>query len=407
MPTLPTAAAFTGASVSQSQFKTAVTDLRDFVAGLLGTAGTRQPAAVALGSLFATTVSLSSWPSTVTASHWGNLFLCTGTGTLNLPSVIGAMGFVIAVANTGTGTITVDPTSVETIDGVSTISLAPGASCIIACSGGVWRTFGLTTDGQVARVDIGMSGSYIPPAGVKKLYVFVRGATGGRANQKGSTAGAGYAEKVYSAPLAATYTVTIGAGGTTSGTAGGTTSFGTVSVPGGAGNTALTGGVAGAAPSGADYYATGGAGGLTYTSAGGGGGGAGGSRSGNGFAGGAGGSNLGAPGGGGGGGTGGVGGSGASGLPGTAGEMATTENAGVVSLGAIQRGTTIKVGGTPAESGRIDSDPLLPRNGGNGATCASQIGLFNIEGASGGVGGVTLTNGTAGTNGSITILEVY
>jgi hypothetical protein len=57
----------------------------------------------------------------------------TGTGghTLNLHTFSGYVGNKIIVKNNGTGVLTVDPNSTETIDGSTTITLSPGESRII------------------------------------------------------------------------------------------------------------------------------------------------------------------------------------------------------------------------------------------------------------------------------------
>lgn len=130
------------------------------------------------------------------------------------------------------------------------------------------------------------SGTYTPSSDVRAFIVILRGSTGGKATNGAGTGGYGYAEKYYSSGFAGnTYTVTIGAGGTTSGTSGGTTEFvlsgSGPSVTGGAGVTTATGGAGGVA-SGGDFNANGGSGGDNNgTTAFGGGGGSGG-RAGNG-----------------------------------------------------------------------------------------------------------------------------
>lgn len=413
MPTLPLATAFTG-TVTEAAFKAAITDQREFVAGLLGTAGTRPAAATALGSLFATAVAVSSYPFSVTPAHWGNTLNCTGTGTLNLPAVSGNTGLSFAVVNSGTGVVTLDGSGIETIDGVVAIALTAGNSCLVACDGISWKTVGrANASGMVVRVDIQKGTTYAPPANCKKLYVFVRGATAGHAAARGGSAGGGYAEKTYSAPLAASYALTIGAAGV-AGSAAGSTTFntGAITVPGGAAVTGVAGGLAGASPSGGDVNFTGGAGGLTTASAGAGGGGSGASRAGNGYAGGAGYNGIG-PFSGGGGGSGGVGGAGTVSAVGAAGASATTENAGVTAITECARSTTPMLSGVGTAGGTdttvyIGDGYPMPYRGGRGATCTSLIGSFQIEGAPGGVGG-SPTAGTAalGSDGSITILEVY
>jgi hypothetical protein len=126
-------------------------------------------------------------------------------------------------------------------------------------------------------------GTFTVPTGIGAIRVSVWGAggSGGMNNQSycQGGAGGGFAQKIITSP-AASYAVTIGAGGarrTSSGTgnAGGTTSFGSaVSATGGAGGTASTSAIttanSGGVGSGGDVNYTGGHGGtIAYTGSGG------------------------------------------------------------------------------------------------------------------------------------------
>lgn len=51
-------------------------------------------------------------------------------------------GWWCGVRNTGSGTITLDPNSSETIDGATTLTLAAGESCLVWCNGTLFRTLG-------------------------------------------------------------------------------------------------------------------------------------------------------------------------------------------------------------------------------------------------------------------------
>lgn len=137
------------------------------------------------------------------------------------------------------------------------------------------------TKGQVYRTRVLTSGTtYTTPSDVEALYVFVFGATGGRSGVSGGMGGPGYSETYYASP-AASYTYSIGAAGTNTGTAGGTTTFGAMSVTGSAGVTTTTGGTGGVG-SGGTFNATGGSGGNGNGTTSGGGTGGAGSRAGNG-----------------------------------------------------------------------------------------------------------------------------
>jgi hypothetical protein len=68
----------------------------------------------------------------------------TWTQTLNPCATLGD-GWVLEYRNDGTGVITIDPNAAETIDGVSTMQLAPGESCCIYCDGTQLKTIGRTS----------------------------------------------------------------------------------------------------------------------------------------------------------------------------------------------------------------------------------------------------------------------
>lgn len=60
----------------------------------------------------------------VGVGDFGKLFLCNGTFNADLPAAATAgNGFVVAIKNTGTGTITIDGSGAETIDGATTVAL--------------------------------------------------------------------------------------------------------------------------------------------------------------------------------------------------------------------------------------------------------------------------------------------
>jgi VWA-like domain (DUF2201) len=147
MPALPPISNFTGSTVTEGQFKTALSDLRSYLAGLLGTDGSPATALITLGSLGSGYVSKTA-TYTVVASDRGRMIDCSGTFTLNLTAAatLGA-GFTIAVRNSGTGVVTLDPSGAELIDGVATVTLASGEAYDLYCTGTAWRTSGrvLTT----------------------------------------------------------------------------------------------------------------------------------------------------------------------------------------------------------------------------------------------------------------------
>ena len=143
MTTLPAAAEFTDPSTTEAEFKTAITDLRTFLADLLGTAGTQSAAQAAMQVLLGSGITSKSTTYTLTAADRGKVVSCTGTWTLSLLSAATAgNGFCFAIKNNGSGTITIAPNGTDTIDSAS---LAAGNSKIYVCTGSGWYSFGGNT----------------------------------------------------------------------------------------------------------------------------------------------------------------------------------------------------------------------------------------------------------------------
>lgn len=153
MTALPPSTDFTGASVTEAGFKTAIAAQRDFLSDILGTAGTQATALAALGALGGQWVSKTG-AYTVVAGDRGKIVGCSGTFTLSLTAAATlGDGFSFAVLNYGTGVITIDPNASELIDGATTITLAAGESCLVVCAGGTaLRTVGRTQTQTVKQV---------------------------------------------------------------------------------------------------------------------------------------------------------------------------------------------------------------------------------------------------------------
>lgn len=81
--------------------------------------------------------------SVATSDRASTLLWTGGAGTFNLLTAASATtGFFFLCRNGGTGNLTIDPAGVETIDGASTATLAPGESCFILTDGTAWYTVG-------------------------------------------------------------------------------------------------------------------------------------------------------------------------------------------------------------------------------------------------------------------------
>lgn len=415
MPDLPASSAFTGSAITEAQFKTAITDLREFLAGLLGTAGTQAAALTALGSMI-------SGASTKTASHTvvagdrGALLVFNvnfvGWTYVNMTAAatLGA-GFAIAIRNDGPAgsTISINPAGSELIDGALSRELEPGDNCLVICTGSGWVTVGRGSKFKAVRQrNLTAGTTYTRPSDVVSILVLVIGSTGGVASSgnisKGGVGGGGYSQKFYATP-AASYSYACGAAGTTSGTAGGTTTFGVMSVTGSGGVTSITGS-AGGVGSGGDFNAIGGSGGNSPSLyCGGGGGGAGGGRTGSGYSGGNGDSTQYGHGGGG-------GGSGSSGAAATntvagAGGVAKT-TLGTTAISGLDD-TTYSFATSAGQSGTYGDLSSYGGSGGAGASCNELISAYGatfIAGGQGGYGGAGVNiGGYAGKQGYISIME--
>lgn len=96
-------------------------------------------------------VSAKSAGYTVVAGDRGKLIDCDGTFTLSLTAAatLGST-FAFAVRNSGSGTITIDPSGAETVDGATTVALAGGESCLVQCDGAGFKTVGRAGGGGTA-----------------------------------------------------------------------------------------------------------------------------------------------------------------------------------------------------------------------------------------------------------------
>lgn len=134
MTALPPTSDLVTTGISKGTFKGALTNMRAFLAGLLGTSGTQAAALAALGVPMNATVAKSG-AYTVVASDRGKVFNCSGTWELAIDAAATlGDGFVFGVYKGSTGTITVNPNLSEQIDGATTKALPKGLT-LIQCDG--------------------------------------------------------------------------------------------------------------------------------------------------------------------------------------------------------------------------------------------------------------------------------
>lgn len=70
------------------------------------------------------------------------VILVSATATVNLPSAATFDGQIYAIRNVGSGTVTIDPSGTEKIDGAATKTLTSGQFATIVCDGTQWFTIG-------------------------------------------------------------------------------------------------------------------------------------------------------------------------------------------------------------------------------------------------------------------------
>lgn len=170
MPSLPVSSDITGASTTEGQAKSWLTNLRDWANGLFGSDGTQATALGALGAPLSSNV-VKSGAYTVVAADRGRVIRCTGTWTLSL-SAVATLGsnFTFAILNEGSGTITIDPNLTETIDGATTKAVPAGEMGIVYCDGSAFSTIGIGGAGAGLDADLldGQHGQYYLDASVPR-----------------------------------------------------------------------------------------------------------------------------------------------------------------------------------------------------------------------------------------------
>jgi hypothetical protein len=224
-------------------------------------------------------------------ADYGGVIYCSSSFTLTLTTALGA-GFQVWIKNTGTGTITLAPSTGSLFfpgaanAGAASVTLPYSGSVegpynvsgvLLQCDGTNWHV--LATDEAHGEQLFTASGSWVAPAGVTTIWLdgcAQGGGGGGSANTTGSAGGGGGGGQSivgarYSVTPGTSYTVTLANSGGTGGAGGSSGS------PGVAGSSAvfgglvtLSGGAGGSGASGGGFTA-GGAGGGAGASSGGGG----------------------------------------------------------------------------------------------------------------------------------------
>lgn len=255
MTTLPSAASFTDASVTEGDFKNAMTDLVGYLTGLFGTGGDSTSALNTVRA-FCSRISYISSAYTVLATDKGRLIAANGTFTVTLPAIATAGPlFTIIINNCGGGTVTVSPGSGQSLLGLGGAGVSYGLkqneSLILISDGGTtWYTVPVgVSKGLLRRTVITSSGTWVKGSDVGRVRVLVVGGGGGGGagysggyGAAGGGGGGSAIAEIDGSLLASTTSVTVGAGGaggasqSANGANGGTSAFGGwVSATGGSG----------------------------------------------------------------------------------------------------------------------------------------------------------------------------
>ncbi len=235
MPSIPAISDFTGAGITEGEFKAALTGLHAYLSGAIGTAGTQAATLAAMGALIGAGTLTKSGGYTVTAADRGKIIECTGTWTLAIPDATAVGdGFAFVVANVGVGAIDIDPYASQTIDGLSSKVVGSRQTVICTASSGNWiAVSGGGSLGLLRVTTYTSSTTWVKPSDCRAVYVEVKGGGGaggsGRngsydptySGEGGCGGGEGAHAVAFTTEPAGSYVVTIGGSG-------GTSSFGAI-----------------------------------------------------------------------------------------------------------------------------------------------------------------------------------
>lgn len=156
MTVLLAASSATATSATEGDVKAFLTNLRDYMADLLGSDSTNKAAVLGLMGALLNGKSDKSSSYTVVAGDRGKVINCTGTWTLSITSAATlGDGFCFAVRNNGSGAITIDPSSSETINGQITHVIGAGEFVVIYCDGVAFSLVGGSSLPAGSMVDFG------------------------------------------------------------------------------------------------------------------------------------------------------------------------------------------------------------------------------------------------------------
>ena len=129
----------------------------------------------------ASTEAISATDSVVSGDR-GKLFICTNTFTLTLLACATAGdGFSFSVRNDGSGTITLDGNSSETINGSATVDIAPGWGAVLVTDGSEWYMQAFLGDADGTFTFLNLTTGNLTVTGTPSLSTALPIASGGTA----------------------------------------------------------------------------------------------------------------------------------------------------------------------------------------------------------------------------------
>lgn len=135
----------TSSTATEGDVKSFLTNIRTFIADLLGTDSTSHATVLQqIKSLFSSSLYKTS-AYTVTEFDRGKSIQVTGSGGITFNLTAAATlgdGFVFAIANNSSGTVTIDPNLSETINGATNYVVQPTETIIVFCDGTKFILFG-------------------------------------------------------------------------------------------------------------------------------------------------------------------------------------------------------------------------------------------------------------------------
>ena len=182
MTALPQISKFIDSKITEGDFKVVLSELRDYLSGLLGEDGKTGTARATLKIPLSAIVEKTA-DYTAKADDTGKVLRFTGdaaiTLTLDAATSLGA-GWNLTVVNDSSADLTIMPYTGEAIDGESSLVIGAGLRTAIVCDG----TRLMTTFRQV-EVDTGNmvvftgNGTFTVPDGVTQIHVEIIGGGGG------------------------------------------------------------------------------------------------------------------------------------------------------------------------------------------------------------------------------------